>query len=55
MLKGLMWCLAVLVMQLLLLRYVDRRVAAMPRLGEEGPSDGAANLLAAKPEGDLEA
>ncbi|WP_181870052.1 hypothetical protein [Halomonas sp. DQ26W] len=34
MLKGLLWCLALLVIQLGLLRYVDLRVAAMPRLDD---------------------
>ncbi|MFY0990195.1 hypothetical protein [Halomonas sp. C05BenzN] len=34
MIKGLFWCLAVLFAQLGLLRYVDRRVAAMPRLAD---------------------
>jgi hypothetical protein len=54
MLKGLLWCLAVLVMQLALLRYVDRRVAAMPRLGE-GPADGVTAVLPTAREGKLDA
>ncbi|WP_254277436.1 hypothetical protein [Halomonas sp. 3H] len=37
MIKGLLWCFAVLALQLGLLRYVDIRVAAMPRLGD-GPA-----------------
>lgn len=32
MIKGLMWCFAILGVQLGLLRYIDIRVAAMPRL-----------------------
>jgi hypothetical protein len=39
MVKGLMWCLAVLVLQLGLLRYVDFRVAAMSRL-DDVPESG---------------
>ncbi|WP_104203741.1 hypothetical protein [Billgrantia saliphila] len=34
MFEGLMWCFVVLVAQLVLLHYVDRRVDAMPRLQE---------------------
>ncbi|MGR4068019.1 hypothetical protein [Billgrantia sp. C5P2] len=32
--KGVIWCLAILFAQLGLLRYVDKRVAAMPRMQE---------------------
>lgn len=39
MIKGLMWCLAVLFAQLGLLKYVDLRVAAMPRLQDSPPAD----------------
>lgn len=39
MIKGLMWCLAVLFAQLGLLKYVDLRVAAMPRLEDSPPVD----------------
>ena len=39
MIKGLFWCLAVLVAQLGLLRYVDLRVAAMPRLADSPPAE----------------
>lgn len=35
MIEGLLWCLAALAGQLWLLHYVDRRVAAMPRLPRE--------------------
>ncbi|MCE8018888.1 hypothetical protein HOP51_01970 [Halomonas sp. MCCC 1A11036] len=48
--KGFMWCLTVLFVQLGLLRYIDLRVAAMPRLrdtpqetGKEQPSAGPAD------------
>lgn len=40
--KGLMWCLAILFLQLGLLRYVDLRVAAMPRLRDMSPQPGEA-------------
>lgn len=39
MIKGLFWCLAVLFAQLGLLRYVDLRVAAMPRLVDPPPAE----------------
>ncbi|QTF91325.1 hypothetical protein [Halomonas sp. BM-2019] len=38
MIKGLLWCFALLGAQLGLLSYIDRRVAAMPRL-EEPPAE----------------
>lgn len=54
MLKGLMWCFTLLVLQLGLLRYVDVRVAAMPRLEDPPePAPGDAPLLGR--EGELDA
>ncbi|MCH4563690.1 hypothetical protein MKP05_11175 [Halomonas sp. EGI 63088] len=43
MIKGLFWCLVVLFAQLALLRYVDRRVAAMPRLADAPPVEEEAS------------
>ncbi|WP_162622983.1 hypothetical protein [Billgrantia lactosivorans] len=58
--SGLLWCLAILFAQLWLLHYIDKRVAAMPRLKEpplETP-DGSApppSLAAPRQEGRLDA
>ncbi|MCE9662205.1 hypothetical protein LY622_02005 [Halomonas sp. M5N1S17] len=54
MLKGLLWCLALLVLQLGLLRYVDLRVAAMPRL-EDAPEAVPGNPSPMGREGELDA
>ncbi|MFB9145486.1 hypothetical protein ACFFU2_02930 [Halomonas alkalicola] len=40
MIKGLMWCFAILGVQLGLLRYIDLRVAAMPRLQDPSEEPG---------------
>ena len=40
MIKGLLWCFAILGLQLGLLRYVDIRVAAMPRLQDRPEKPG---------------
>ena len=41
MIKGLLWCFAILGLQLGLLRYVDIRVAAMPRLQDRLEEPGS--------------
>ncbi|MCE8031521.1 hypothetical protein EKK97_12975 [Billgrantia tianxiuensis] len=46
--KGFMWCLAVLFVQLGLLRYIDLRVAAMPRL-QDTPQEPGKELPSAEP------
>ncbi|MFQ3787591.1 hypothetical protein [Halomonas sp. A29] len=52
--KGLMWCLTILFAQLGLLRYVDIRVAAMPRL-HDTPQETGADALAADKDSGLDA
>ncbi|EWH02450.1 hypothetical protein [Halomonas sp. BC04] len=52
MVKGLLWCLTLLVLQLGLLRYVDLRVAAMPRL-EDAPEGSSGNVPSLGREGEL--
>ncbi|MBA2778953.1 hypothetical protein [Billgrantia kenyensis] len=42
--KGFMWCLALLFAQLVLLRYVDLRVAAMQRLQDSPLQSGEASV-----------
>ncbi len=54
MVKGLFWCLTLLVLQLGLLRYVDLRVAAMPRL-EDAPEASPDNVSPMGREGELDA
>ncbi|AMD00106.1 MULTISPECIES: hypothetical protein [Halomonas] len=54
MIKGLLWCLTLLVLQLGLLRYVDLRVAAMPRL-EDAPEASPGNASSLGREGGLDA
>jgi hypothetical protein len=44
MIKGLLWCFVILGAQLGLLHYVDRRVAAMPRL-EDPPAEAEQEQL----------
>ncbi|QOR39114.1 hypothetical protein HNO52_11760 [Billgrantia diversa] len=58
--SGLVWCLVILFAQLWLLRYIDKRVAAMPRLQEpplEKPDGPAAppTLASSRQEGQLDA
>jgi len=57
--KGFMWCLAVLFVQLGLLRYIDLRVATMQRLQEPPlePAEGsvAPQLEAQEKQGELDA
>lgn len=57
--KGFMWCLAVLFVQLGLLRYIDLRVATMQRLQEPPlePTEGsvAPQLEAQEKQGELDA
>ena len=55
MLKALVWCWVALGLQLALLHYVDRRVAAMPRLGEEVSDDVVEGLPITPPGGELDA
>ncbi len=52
MIKGLLWCFAILGLQLGLLRYVDLRVAAMPRLQDppEEPGESSPHQLPAATE-----
>lgn len=54
MLKALIWCWVALGLQLVLLHYVDRRVAAMPRLGEEASHD-VEGMATTPPSGELDA
>ncbi|WP_416137028.1 hypothetical protein ACM26W_10930 [Halomonas sp. HK25] len=49
MIKGLLWCFAILGVQLGLLRYVDLRVAAMPRL-QDRPEEPSSHQLPATTE-----
>jgi hypothetical protein len=44
MIKGLFWCFVMLIVQLGVLRYVDLRVASMPRLDDAAVTDDVATL-----------